>query len=181
MSRDRDWLWLQPRVGFRRINNSPPNLQQIMIPTVIYPATVQQLVPPPAVISKSRSLAEDTVISVAAVRRISVLAALNNNFVTKNVSTILTANVQMRPATCRVRRNNVSHRHNLQTIVQKHIQTNSTDMFWMTSLVSGYTKDAKLPCCDIATSRNGAQCETPHAQTTATCQITQQAQSCQRT
>ena len=46
-----------------------------MITTAMHPATVHKLVPPPAVVHKSRSLAEDTVISVAAVRRTSNIAA----------------------------------------------------------------------------------------------------------
>ena len=54
---------------------SSTSMQQIMITTVMYPAKVQQLVPPPAETPKSRALADDTVILVAAVRRTSNIAA----------------------------------------------------------------------------------------------------------
>ena len=58
--------------GFRDTNSSHTSTQQVMITTVPYPATVQKLVPPPAV---ARSLAEDTVISVAVVRQTRNIAA----------------------------------------------------------------------------------------------------------
>ena len=62
----------QPKREFRHMKNCSTRIQQTMITTVMFPATKQKLLPPPAEIPRARPLADKTVISVASVAQVTL-------------------------------------------------------------------------------------------------------------